>query len=207
MNTKRQTIWLVSMLSLMVVLSAYYLFTNDSNSPDLLTDGTQTEQGTNQNATSATAGSTEIVPDAVVQTKDNSELSPADKEVLEQLETQGTVISSEFAEAQLKRTQQYDEESNKLLAVIANTQKNTQEQVTEAAKQLDLLEEKNTKLTGLEEELMKDFHTAIIDEQNNQYKVLVESEKLEKSQAADIIDLVMTTMEVRPDQVSVQYVP
>lgn len=29
MNTKRQTIWLVSMLSLMVVLSAYYLFTED----------------------------------------------------------------------------------------------------------------------------------------------------------------------------------
>lgn len=30
MNGKRQTIWLVSMLSLMVVLSAYYLFTEDS---------------------------------------------------------------------------------------------------------------------------------------------------------------------------------
>lgn len=30
MNTKRQTIWLVSMLSLMVVLSAYYLFTEDT---------------------------------------------------------------------------------------------------------------------------------------------------------------------------------
>ncbi|MWV45040.1 10-formyltetrahydrofolate dehydrogenase [Paenibacillus sp. HJL G12] len=32
MNNKRQTIWLVSMLSLMVVLSAYYLFTGDSGS-------------------------------------------------------------------------------------------------------------------------------------------------------------------------------
>ncbi|WP_138225484.1 SpoIIIAH-like family protein [Paenibacillus algicola] len=30
MNNKRQTIWLVSMLSLMVVLSAYYLFTEDA---------------------------------------------------------------------------------------------------------------------------------------------------------------------------------
>ncbi|MBW5446778.1 hypothetical protein GE107_11965 [Cohnella sp. CFH 77786] len=29
MNNKRQTIWLVSMLSLMVILSAYYLFTED----------------------------------------------------------------------------------------------------------------------------------------------------------------------------------
>ncbi|MBB6675239.1 SpoIIIAH-like family protein [Cohnella nanjingensis] len=30
MNNKRQTIWLVSMLSLMVILSAYYLFTEDA---------------------------------------------------------------------------------------------------------------------------------------------------------------------------------
>ncbi|MCD1260682.1 SpoIIIAH-like family protein [Paenibacillus athensensis] len=35
MNAKRQTIWLVSMLSLMVVLSAYYLFTEDVNKLDL----------------------------------------------------------------------------------------------------------------------------------------------------------------------------
>lgn len=37
MNTKRQTIWLVSMLSLMVVLSAYYLFTEDVGNQDLAT--------------------------------------------------------------------------------------------------------------------------------------------------------------------------
>lgn len=37
MNTKRQTIWLVSMLGLMVVLSAYYLFTD--NVGDLETTG------------------------------------------------------------------------------------------------------------------------------------------------------------------------
>jgi stage III sporulation protein AH len=35
MNAKRQTIWLVSMLSLMVVLSAYYLFTEDVNKLDI----------------------------------------------------------------------------------------------------------------------------------------------------------------------------
>ncbi|SFB20192.1 stage III sporulation protein AH [Cohnella sp. OV330] len=34
MNNKRQTIWLVSMLSLMVILSSYYLFTEDVTQPD-----------------------------------------------------------------------------------------------------------------------------------------------------------------------------
>lgn len=44
MNNKRQTVWLVSMLSLMVILSAYYLFTEDSgpvNTP--VADSTQVD--------------------------------------------------------------------------------------------------------------------------------------------------------------------
>jgi len=42
-NTKRQTIWLVSMLGLMVVLSAYYLFTD--NTGDLTTAGDENVPG------------------------------------------------------------------------------------------------------------------------------------------------------------------
>ncbi|MEK8132745.1 SpoIIIAH-like family protein [Paenibacillus filicis] len=40
MNSKKQTIWLVSMLSLMVVLSAYYLFTEDVKELDVATSAT-----------------------------------------------------------------------------------------------------------------------------------------------------------------------
>lgn len=46
MNTKRQTIWLVSMLSLMVVLSAYYLFTEDVSKLDLAAQNAPQEQVT-----------------------------------------------------------------------------------------------------------------------------------------------------------------
>lgn len=38
MNTKRQTIWLVSMLGLMVVLSAYYLFTDDPGQGEIVSE-------------------------------------------------------------------------------------------------------------------------------------------------------------------------
>lgn len=41
MRSKRQTVWLVSMLSLMVVLSAYYLFTEDSPAKNQAADGKQ----------------------------------------------------------------------------------------------------------------------------------------------------------------------
>lgn len=39
MNSKRQTIWLVSMLGLMVVLSAYYLFTDNAGELETAGDG------------------------------------------------------------------------------------------------------------------------------------------------------------------------
>ncbi|WP_284640435.1 SpoIIIAH-like family protein [Paenibacillus silviterrae] len=44
MNTKRQTVWLVSMLSLMVVLSAYYLFTEDVNDLNFNATGTTSKE-------------------------------------------------------------------------------------------------------------------------------------------------------------------
>lgn len=56
MNNKRQTVWLVSMLSLMVILSAYYLFTEDSgpvNTP--VADSTQVD-GMKQGEAKETAG-------------------------------------------------------------------------------------------------------------------------------------------------------
>ncbi|MEK0314267.1 SpoIIIAH-like family protein [Cohnella sp. 56] len=52
MNNKRQTIWLVSMLSLMVILSAYYLFTEDVSKPDQ----TAQEQRLTTDATGVTGG-------------------------------------------------------------------------------------------------------------------------------------------------------
>ncbi|WP_410768255.1 SpoIIIAH-like family protein [Fontibacillus sp. BL9] len=51
MKSKRQTVWLVSMLSLMVVLSAYYLFTEDTPSKNQVADGQQVttmDNGQNQ---------------------------------------------------------------------------------------------------------------------------------------------------------------
>ncbi|SFF02251.1 stage III sporulation protein AH [Paenibacillus catalpae] len=205
MNTKRQTIWLVSMLSLMVVLSAYYLFTQDTKSPDMLSDGTQTEQKTG--ATEAAAGNDQIVVDQVDpagDATDDGSLSEADKQVLEQIEAQGGVDSSVFSQVEEKRSQLNSEQQDKLFTDITNLEDPKEAQA--AATQLEQLEEKNSKLTSIENELMKSFQQAIVNEEGNGYKVLVESDKLDKSQAANIIDLVMKTLGVDADQVSVQFI-
>lgn len=206
MNTKRQTIWLVSMLSLMVVLSAYYLFTQDTKSPDMLSDGTQTEQ--KAGATEAAAGNDQIVVDQVdpeASPADDSSIPEEEQQVLDQIEAQGGVDSSVFAEAEEERSELNNEQQDKLLSDITNLQ--NLEDSKAAWGQLEQLEEKNSKLTGIENELMKSFQQAIVKEEGNGYKVLVESEKLDKSQAANIIDLVMKTLGVDANQVSVQYIP
>lgn len=206
MNTKRQTVWLVSMLSLMVVLSAYYLFTQDVESPEVVTDGAQTEQAAQNNATEAAATGDGVVVNEVEQPAEGAVLSDADKEALNLIEEQGLAAGGVFSELLAKRELKNTEEENRIMAAIAET-KTKQEESVAAIAELDMLEEKQAKLTGIESELQKQFENVVVDEQNDKFNVVVSSEKLEKKQAADIIKLVMSTMEVGADQVSVRYIP
>lgn len=205
MNTKRQTVWLVSMLSLMVVLSAYYLFTQDVETPEVLTDGTQTEQAA-QNATEAATNGDALVVNEVEQPADGAVLSEADKEALNLVEEQGLAAGGLFSELLAKREMKNTEEENRIMAAIAETPTKDEESVAAVA-ELDMLEEKYSKLTGIESELQKQFENVVIDEANDKFNVVVSSEKLEKKQAAEIIKLVMSTLDVDADQVSVRYIP
>ncbi|MBD2869554.1 SpoIIIAH-like family protein [Paenibacillus arenilitoris] len=206
MNTKRQTVWLVSMLSLMVVLSAYYLFTQDMESPEVLTDGTQTEQGA-QNATEASAEGDGLVVNEVEQPGgEGTAISEAEQKILDQVEEQGLASGGIFSELLAKREMENAEAENRIMAAISQTQSKEEEAVAAAA-ELEQLEDKNARITNLESELMKSYEMALVAEEGDRLKVVVTSEKLEKKQAADIIKLVMSTMEVDANQVSVQYVP
>jgi len=240
MNTKRQTVWLVSMLSLMVILSAYYLFTEDVGSKaDLLTENTQQQQPAG--ATEVAVGEGGIVVDSVVDSekenstntatesaKDNdgdagkadhsstekedtdadaaAQAAKEDQEVLRQIEAQG-MASSIFNQIQYKRDQQFKAENNRLYGVISDTKQDPQT-ATKAVEELDLLEEKTAMITSVEEELSKQFNQAIVSvEPNDKYKVVVQSNKMEKSEADGIVQLVMKELDLTADQVSVQFVP
>ncbi|OUS77462.1 hypothetical protein B1748_06580 [Paenibacillus sp. MY03] len=199
MNTKRQTIWLVSMLSLMVVLSAYYLFTQDLNDADKLSgSGAETENVSEVN------GGSGIVVDQVDQ--GNGEMSEKDKEVLAEMERNGMASSGLFADLMSKREGQYAEEEARIYAVIANVE-SSDEEFAAATKEMELLEDKNSRITNLEIALQDKYEMALISPENDRYKVVVTSDKLEKKEAAGIIEQVMKTLEVKPEQVTVQYVP
>ncbi|MFF2482051.1 SpoIIIAH-like family protein [Paenibacillus sp. NPDC058071] len=201
MNTKRQTIWLVSMLSLMVVLSAYYLFTQDGDSPNLASDGAKTQETAGNNGAEAASGKKDpLVVNEVLnpETGGKTEL-----DVLKELEKSGGAVASVFANSTDKQRSAYDEQRFRLLEEVSN---DDPDKAQAAIKELEQLDDRYGKINSIESELSKDFHTAIVNEENNQFKVIVESEKLEKTQAVAIIDLVMKTLDVNADQVSVQFV-
>ncbi|MBW7473554.1 SpoIIIAH-like family protein [Paenibacillus oenotherae] len=221
MNTKRQTIWLVSMLSLMVILSAYYLFTEDVDpGNNMLTDGGSQEEKLGMDATEAAAGNadkldgltvTEVTEAAdagtATETAVDKEAEKADQEVLRKLDAAAAgTAGSIFEELQYKRDQKFAEENNRLYSIISDASQDAKE-ANKAAEQINQLEDKSSKKTGIEDELTKQFSNAIIvEENNNKYKVVVESEKLERSQADNIVMMVMKELEVGADQVSVQFI-
>ncbi|MNO74720.1 Stage III sporulation protein AH [compost metagenome] len=60
MKSKRQTVWLVSMLSLMVLLSAYYLFTEDNPTKNPVAEGQKVTTMENSNVQESASG--EVLP-------------------------------------------------------------------------------------------------------------------------------------------------
>jgi len=219
MNNKRQTIWLVSMLSLMVVLSAYYLFTEDApsdnakttqlmedagkvsaNSPEGLTI---TEEDPTVDELTGAATGTSGATDKGVQAADSGETSKEDQEVLKGMANlSGNERLDKIALDQKMRMSKYAEE---LETIIGNT-KSSQEEATAAVEKHNQLEELDARITSLQEKLLQDFENAVVSEEQSNFKVIVLSDKLEKKQAIGIIDMATKELDVTPDRVTVEYV-
>ncbi len=215
MNNKRQTIWLVSMLSLMVILSAYYLFTEDVPTTDNASGTEQTELLGNPEGVvvtevdqltddlSATGEAASEEAQGTDDDKDTSGISPDDEAVLKGLTN--LKGSQFFDQIQLAQQESTSKKAEELSAIIANT-KVSQEEAADAAEELSRLEDTDLRITSLQEKLLQDFENAVVDEVDTKFNVIVLSDKLEKKQAVGIIDLAIKELNVTPDRVTVQYV-
>lgn len=277
MNNKRQTIWLVSMLSLMVILSAYYLFTEDSGPVNPPVADSQQVDGMKQSEAKETAGLLDTTDGLVInevvdsgkvtddagaadpagnaagiegQEAGNTEKTPAaeqgvkegesdkktdgaaeqgttavpetgnktdgkteggtaksDEEVLKEMEQQNTAVSasSQFQNYQWQREENNNRKYEELMTVAGDLSK-TPEENAKATEQLRALEDKEAKITGIEETLSQQYANAIVQEEADKYKVVVLSDKLDVKQAVSIVDLVMKELSVSQNKISVQYV-
>lgn len=194
MNTRRQTVWLVSMLGLMVVLSAYYLFTDD-------VDNLQTASETSV-ADEAIIESTELADDWFE--SGVWEEVKSDEQIIEEYDqARETMGYDYFTALQLQRFEKINEEIETWMA-IANDAASSDEAVAQAYEEINRLEEMDQKITHLEEVLMRNFENVILTEEGERWNVLVKADQLDKSQAVAIIDLVSEELQVHAGDIQVQ---
>ncbi|MFC5447958.1 SpoIIIAH-like family protein [Paenibacillus aestuarii] len=270
MNAKRQTIWLVSMLSLMVVLSAYYLFTEDVNKLDLAANDTKansqevkidmsqagpsgktdvkattgtdaksaadskasssaaTQSGTQSTTQSSTKTDTKADASKTDASKTDASKTDASKttssantnkstassstaktddQILKQVEeqTKTTSASDYFINEQMKQHDMFAKQSSDLMNIIIDS-KQTPDAVAKANNDLQKLADVQDKVEALQDQLMKDFPQAIVNQDGNQWKVTVQSDKLEKSQGVTIVDMVIKELGAAPENIKIQYV-
>lgn len=182
MNTRRQKIWLVSMLSLMVVLSAYYLFTDDLNKMDDVQlqaqDGSEQDHDLGSTYDSQFAG--------------GDGFAITDEEILAQVESlrASAAVMDQFDALQFNRDQYVKHQFDEINRIITDPSQST-EAMSEAYAELHLLEEQYAIIDSLEERLMQEYGNAIITpEANGDIHVRVLAEHMEKSQALSIIETV-----------------
>jgi stage III sporulation protein AH len=215
------------MLSLMVILSAYYLFTEDAPVTDNASGIEQTEQYPDASKDSAlnsdgisvsqvdstTNEVTGIEPDGTADGEvteeaagtegDPNAVTLEDEEVINRL---ANLKGNDLLETKLKEQQEKVSKKVEELSAMLVDSKLSQDDATFAAEELGRLEETDARITSLQEKLLQEFDNAVVSEEDTNFKVIVLSEKLEKKQAVGIMDMATKELNVTPDRVTVQYV-
>ncbi|WP_274365345.1 SpoIIIAH-like family protein [Paenibacillus thermotolerans] len=233
MNTKRQTVWLVSMLGLMVVLSAYYLFTDEVkpepadqtvSQNEIELDGVRTADPSAGDDSIVVDGEDVYLEDiaseetgAADPQADAPETSTADKgaaiagdeltdeEILRQLAAEKDG-SEAIAAMQMERTEKFADEIEKLTATITDSEASN-EAVNKATQRQNELFDLDARLVAFEEKLMvSNYSNAVVtyDEATNHYTVNVNSPSLEKSEAVSIIKMAIEDLGISMHQISVK---
>jgi len=198
MNNRRQTIWLVSMLSLMVILSAYYLFTEDTKPAKDAAGGVhQTHEDPGVQV--------EIVELGTAAAGTSGDATNPDEEAV--LKRMNQLSGNDMiTELQRQKMEKISSESERLSAIVADTKNYSQEEAAAAMEEMARLEDMDERMTSLEEKLLQEFDNAVVTEEKAHFQVVVQTPKLEKSQAVKILEMAAKELNVTPDRLSVKYV-
>ncbi|MEH7383118.1 SpoIIIAH-like family protein [Bacillus sp. JJ1533] len=187
MLLKKQTVWLLTMLSLVVVLSVYYITTPENNNNNVAME--QEEQKDNEKENVETS-------------KENMETSTENKEgtsVTVEEDEDGNVISSVssddmFAELRL----QVDEHRSKLRSTLEAQTASTEltaDQKNQAYEDLKKLDEIETKEKIIETMIKSNnYEDALVRVEGDKIRITVKSKDSSKKQANEILRLVRSEL-------------
>ncbi|WP_019241318.1 MULTISPECIES: SpoIIIAH-like family protein [Bacillus] len=172
MLLKKQTVWLLTMLSLVIVLSVYYVITPPKNSNDMATtvqnEDKQEEKNTSESRSKA-EGKTKATSSEITISNENESFENARLEINDQRNKQLEEYSKVMANTEL--TAEERKEANDAM-----------EEINEASNLETMLE---TFIVGME-----DYQAALVHVDNGKVKVTVQAKDLSKTAANQIIRLV-----------------
>lgn len=174
---KKQTVWLLTMLSLMVVLSAYYMMSPNSEDLAYIDSG--------DNGTKTTTGS------AKSETDPKAKKTAKDAEV-EEIRNVGQ--SELFTTIRMEMQDERSKKTDRLNDVVASGNATTDEK-NKALDDIDKLEQAATKETILQDSIMsaqKQYEDVLVraDQDKNKVHVHVKVKELSKDEAVNIMQLV-----------------
>ncbi|MDQ0417405.1 stage III sporulation protein AH [Croceifilum oryzae] len=188
MNMNKQTIWLVTMLSLMVVLSAYYIVSGPVEPVGQMAK--KAEELLNKN---------EVAVDIKAATKPASATAKADsKDATKQKESEyfvGYQLNREYLRQQLL------EENYKMMM----DPKATKNQLESASKKVEQLNKTEKQESVLEDLICKElkFTDAVVVTNEDHVDVIVKTAKLTPTQVVKVMDLVKQNSNIEGLQVTV----
>ncbi|MDW7614592.1 SpoIIIAH-like family protein [Peribacillus simplex] len=179
MLLKKQTVWLLTMLSLVVVLSVYYLTAPEENAADM----TATEQM--EKAENKTESKTDSKADPKGENK-------SEKETAKNTEGSSVTIASgdEFESLRLQIEDERAKLNEELTAKMGNTELSSEER-DEAYAKIEQLSETKVKENIIENLIVAmDYNAALVRVDGTDVKVSVKADKQTKTEANNIIRLV-----------------
>ncbi|OYD09834.1 SpoIIIAH-like family protein [Paludifilum halophilum] len=186
MNMNKQTVWLVTMLTLMVVLSAYYIVTGPVEPADQVAVQDEDEGG----------------DDVEVKTKEKDQPDTGEEKDTSAKEAE----SDYFVGYQLQRNSLRSKMTEEYMKVLTDPESSKKELKKAEAKIDELM--KVDKTESVMEDLIRNegFRDAVVISGKDQsVDVIVQSDKLSNNQVVQLIGMVKKQMDVPATKVSVAY--
>ncbi|MFJ7160497.1 SpoIIIAH-like family protein [Bacillus safensis] len=201
---KKQTVWLLTMLSLVVVLSVYYIMSpqgeNAVTVEDTKSKGTEEKKVETEKGMEKGADKKSTDKETNGKQEDIETSGEEGKAVSEQTDDElFTTYRLELEDKRSKQREEYNE--------IVSSDDATAQEKSEAYDQMTALSEAEGTERQLETLIKtKGYKDALVSAEGDKVSITVRSDKKSKSQAADIIDMV--TKEMRGlDNVAVTFEP
>jgi stage III sporulation protein AH len=192
MVLKKQTVWLLSMLAVLVVLSAYYLVQGPSEQVPVTSKSTNEAAG---------------IPPAP---PDNKGISVETKQVTPQPEGMPVTTPTDdyFMGYKMQRDAQQEQEIGQFMEVMSNSDAKPAA-IAEARKKIEELSALKDNQTQVEElvKSLGNYKDVVVIAKDDMVRVVVQAETLKRDKVVEIIGVVNQHMKVPGKNIVVSYKP